>query len=154
MRLITGILLLVVSTFLGFFYSRRYGERRKTFERLGVFNSRVKAEVVFSKGSLVSLVKNTECDNPAAEYIRDFFLEKKESEEKLKIFTKDEKDFFTDYVRRIGQGDKKSQTDYLEAAEIKINGYISAAEEADKKYRPLCIKLGFLFGLIILIILL
>ena len=40
------------------------------------------------------------------------------------------------------------------ALEAKINGYIAAAEEADKKYRPLCIKLGFLFGLIILIILL
>ena len=154
MRLITGIILLVVSTFLGFSYSGRYGERRKTFERLGSFNSRVKTEVVFSKGSLVSLVKNTDCDNPATEYIRDFFLEKKESEDKLKIFTKEEKDFFTDYVRRIGQGDKKSQMDYLEAAEAKINEYISAAEEADKKYRPLCIKLGFLFGLIILIILL
>ena len=109
---------------------------------------------IISKYSLVSLVKNTDCDNPATEYIRDFFLEKKESEDKLKIFTKEEKDFFTDYVRRIGQGDKKSQPDYLEAAEAKINGYIAAAEEADKKYRPLCIKLGFLFGLIILIILL
>lgn len=154
MQVIIGILLLLISTCLGFFYSRRYSERRRIFESLGAFNSRVKAEVVFSKGSLVSLVKNVESDNVATEYIRDFFLEKKESEERLKIFTKDEKIFFTDYVRRLGQGDKKSQTEYLKSAEMKIGGYISAAEEADKKYRPLCIKLGFLFGLIILIILL
>lgn len=154
MRLISGIILLAVSTFLGFYYSRKYTERRKAFKSLDAFNSKLKEEVAFAKTSIVAIVKNIENDNIINEYIRDFFLSKKENPEKLKNLSEEEKNFFVDYVRRIGQGDKKSQKEYLEAAELKINGYVVAAEEADKKYRPLCIKLGFLFGLIILIILL
>ncbi len=154
MRLIAGILLLAISTFLGYFYSRRYIERRKAFERLNAFNLLVETEVVFAKNSLVVLVKNAECDDVLTGYIRDFFLLKRENEEKLKILKKDEKSFFIEYVRRLGQGDKKSQTEYLKAAEAKISGYLSVAEDEDKKYRPLCLKLGFLFGLVVLIILL
>lgn len=154
MKIAAGILLLVLSTVSGYIFSLKYSERKKTFEKVLAFNSAVKNEVVFSKKSLVSIVKNTETDCSLIEYIRSFFLDKNVKEDKLKILTKSEKDFFTEYVKGLGQGDKKSQTEFLHNSETRLKSFLSDAAEADKKYRPLCVKLGFLFGLIVLIILL
>lgn len=154
MKIVAGVLLLVLSTISGFVFSFKYSERKKSFEKVLAFNSAVKNEVIFSKTSIVSVIKKTECDCPLIEYIRSYFIEKKCKEENLKILKKGEKDFFIEYVKGLGQGDKKSQTNFLEASEAKLKNYLAEAEEADKKYRPLCIKLGFLFGLVVLIILL
>ena len=110
--------------------------------------------MAFSQASLISVIKNLPTDTPINAYINGFFIKKEDNAEKLKTFTDEEKTFIKDYVKTLGQGDRASQGKFLDAAEKQLEKYLAAAEEEDKKYRPLCLKLGFLFGLIILIIML
>lgn len=154
MKIVLGVILLLLCIFIGYTFSKKYSDRRKSFEKFKDFNARVKNEVAFSQASLISVIKNLPTDMPINAYINDFFIKKEDNAEKLKTFTDEEKTFIKDYVKTLGQGDRASQGKFLDAAEKQLEKYLAAAEEEDKKYRPLCLKLGFLFGLIILIIML
>lgn len=154
MRVFAGIVLLAVCVVIGFFYFRKYTVRKKEFEFLKTFNSRVKSEVAFSKSSLVSLVKKIDDERAVANYVREFFLRKNDRLEGLGVLKKEEKEFLSDYVKKLGQGDVSAQKDFLSEAGVVIDGYLSECVRQEKQYGSLSLKLGFLFGLIILIILL
>ena len=154
MRVFAGIVLLAVCVVIGFFYSQKYTVRKKEFEFLKTFNSRVKSEVAFSKSSLVSLVKKIDDERAVANYVREFFLRKNDRLEGLGVLKKEEKEFLSDYVKKLGQGDVSAQKDFLSEAGVVIDGYLSECVRQEKQYGSLCLKVGFLFGLIILIILL
>ena len=154
MKIIIGITIMILCVVIGYFYSKKYQERKKCFEDLKNFNGRVKNEVNFSQTSLISIVKSISTDTAFNSYVHGYFIDKNDSIDKLKFFNEHERTFVSDYMKNIGQGDKNSQSQFLESSEKQIEKYLDDAIEEDKKYRPLCIKLGFLFGLIILIILL
>ena len=154
MKIILGIIIMILCVVIGYFYSKKYRERKKCFEDFKNFNGRVKNEVNFSQTSLISIVKSISTDTAFNSYVHGYFIDKNDSIDKLKFFNEHERTFVSDYMKNIGQGDKNSQSQFLESSENQIEKYLDDAIEEDKKYRPLCIKLGFLFGLIILIILL
>ncbi len=154
MKIILGIIIMILCVVIGYFYSKKYQERKKYFEDFKNFNGRVKNEVNFSQTSLISIVKSISTDTAFNSYVHGYFIDKNDSIDKLKFFNEHERTFVSDYMKNIGQGDKNSQSQFLESSEKQIEKYLDDAIEEDKKYRPLCIKLGFLFGLIILIILL
>lgn len=154
MKIILGIIIMILCVLIGYFYSKKYQERKKCFEDFKNFNGRVKNEVNFSQTSLISIVKSISTDTAFNSYVHGYFIDKNDSIDKLKFFNEHERTFVSDYMKNIGQGDKNSQSQFLESSEKQIEKYLDDAIEEDKKYRPLCIKLGFLFGLIILIILL
>ena len=58
------------------------------------------------------------------------------------------------YFKIIGSGDKDTQIEYLNAVSAQLSNKCVICEEEEKKYRSLYVKLGFLIGLIALIILL
>ncbi len=154
MKIILGITIMILCVVIGYFYSKKYQERKKCFEDFKNFNGRVKNEVNFSQTSLISIVKSISTDTAFNSYVHGYFIDKNDNIDKLKFFNEHERTFVSDYMKNIGQGDKNSQSQFLESSEKQIEKYLDDAIEEDKKYRPLCIKLGFLFGLIILIILL
>lgn len=154
MRVVLGIVLLLVCVMIGYRYSGRFSERKKEFEFLKKFNSRIKREVAFSKVSLVHLVKNIDSRCAVADYLKKYFIDRTDNIEEVKVLNNDEKEFLSDYVKKLGQGDSASQKEFLTEAGVTIDGYLACCVEKEKQYGPLCLKLGLLFGLIILIILL
>ena len=66
----------------------------------------------------------------------------------------DENAFLKEYVSYIGRGDNISQMNYLLTCDESIKKLCNSTYEEEKRYRKLYIKLGFLFGLVILVVLL
>ncbi len=152
MKLILGLLLLIISTFISYILSDKFKKRRVYYQNFRLFNSKLKNELVFTKKSIVELIDKKSCD--------DFMMNlnnyyQSGSEHSTFTFLKnDEIDFFYDYVKTIGNGDEVSQLEYVNAMDIEINKFLLEAEQNEKKYKTLYIKIGFLIGLILLIIIL
>ena len=60
--------------------------------------------------------------------------------------------FIYEYANRIGQTEAKTEIDYLSSIEVVIKEKMDEAIKQEKKYKPLCIKMGFLIGLIVFVI--
>lgn len=152
MKIILGVFFLALSVALGYLFSTKYTERKKAVDALKNFHVKVKNEVNFTQKSIVELVKNLKGDSALEKYLREFFIDKNENLDELKCLKVDEKEFVSEYAKTVGNGDKKQQLKYLEGVDLKIEEFSKSANEDCKKYKPLCIKLGLLFGLIMLII--
>ena len=65
---------------------------------------------------------------------------------------KDEIEYFYNYLKILGTGDKDSQIDFLDKIDINIIEKQKQSIIDENKYKQLYIKLGFLIGLIIFIL--
>ena len=65
---------------------------------------------------------------------------------------KDEKCYVENYFSMLGKGDSLSQKNYFSASKEQLDGWRKKAENDAKKYVDLYVKVGFLFGLFILIL--
>ena len=72
---------------------------------------------------------------------------------KLKFLSDEESEFLNKYLQNLGRTDKDSQLNLLNSFEPELEKFIHSADNKSKTYRPLCVKLGFLLGLIIFILL-
>ena len=77
-----------------------------------------------------------------------------EKQIELKHLKKSEVDYLDSYLNTIGKSDKATQLKFLEKIELEIGGELKKAKEEAIKYKSLYVKLGFLIGIAILIILL
>ena len=72
----------------------------------------------------------------------------------LPLLNKRENEFLQSYFRVLGKTDSATQLAFFNAQKAPIEGYLNTAKEDETKYRPLYIKLGFLIGLILFVIML
>ena len=136
--------------------STKYSEKRKFYNSFSSFNKRLLYEVSFTKLSLVKILKNygTENDDFICVLKEKYLSNKESSPIKYKYLTDDENSYFSQYIENIGLGDSVSQSLYLTGVGKYLDNQLNAAIENEKKYKSLYIKLGFLSGLIVFVILL
>ncbi|MBQ5927253.1 MAG: hypothetical protein IIX01_04960, partial [Clostridia bacterium] len=91
--------------------------------------------------------------------LEDFFVNLKSGEEQNGNFleeylflSQDEKRFVSDYLSMLGRGDSASQKAYFQSQKNFLNQYKTKSVEECKKYGDLYVKLGFLLGLAILVL--
>lgn len=155
MKIALGIISIIVCTFIGYKLASKYSERRKFYNSFISFNKKLQYEVSFTKVSLVKILEDLDEDNDVfVSELKNKFLRKEENSTAYKFLSEDENKFFKSYMQNIGSGDSKSQTVYLEGVNKVLEANSNSASEDEKKYKSLYIKLGFLIGLVILIILL
>ena len=68
------------------------------------------------------------------------------------FLSKDEGDFVNDYFLMVGKGDSASQSAYFTSVKGTLGEYKRKSAEECTKYGDLYLKLGFLCGLMILVI--
>ena len=152
MKIIVGILFVAVSVLTGYLLSIKYTERKKFFSDFYSFNKRYIECVSFSGDSLKKLL--TEYRSESSDfyrYITEYF------ENKNAVFTKkylnpDELRFLEEYAKDLGRSDYETEKKKANLSLDKINEKKEKSAADEKKYRPLLIKLGFLFGTIIFIL--
>lgn len=154
MRLVLGVVFLILSTFFGYKFSSKFSERRIFYNDFYSFNKKLSNEVAFSKNSIVNLVEKKENDGYFIGQVKKIILEKNNKVQLTNSYSKEENDFFNDYLDNIGNGDSLSQRKYLEGVEEILKEKRQLTQDEEKKYKKLYIKLGFLFGLILLIVIL
>jgi hypothetical protein len=153
-NLILGICVLIISTYFGTCFSKKYTERKVFYNDFNEFNNSVKNEINYSQNTIMTILsKNNEQKSDFYITTKSFFDKGDISFEK-KYISKDEKNFFIDYLKTIGNGDRITQTKFVESASEQLKDKLKSAENDEKKYKKTYIKLGFLIGLISLIILL
>ena len=154
MRLALGILVLILSTYIGYMMSKKYTVRKAYYNAFTEFNKKLKNEISFRQQSLLTLIRNFGNENCFYTALKDVIVEKKSFNLDDKVFNEDEQTFLSNYLAVIGKGDRLSQLKYVESVEVQIAECLKNANDDEKKYKVLFIKLGFLIGLMLLVVLL
>ena len=155
MNIALGVIAIIVCTFAGYRLSAKYSERKKFYDSFAAFNKRLLYEVSFTKLSVVKLLNDWKDEkDPFTELLKDIFINKHNTVPSFKFLTQEENNYVKSYIDNIGMGDSRSQTIYLEGVEKHLESYLKSVSENEKKYKSLYIKLGFLTGLVIMVILL
>ena len=153
MKLVVGIVCVGICTFLGYLLSDKYLKRKNFFANFSSFNKKFIAEVNFSRSTLIEIIKDETDTND------DFYsgitpiLNNQKPNFSYSYLKKEEKEFINKYFDSIIGVDEKNLSNHLNYSMEKIGEFYNNALLDEKKYRTLYIKLGFLIGLIALIIL-
>ncbi len=153
MNIFGGIIVLILSVILGVLLSSKYTKRKDFFLQFSLFNNRLQKEVSFSSASIGNITKNLSKEKDFNQLTADYFS----GEKNLKILSylsKEENEYFSFYLQNIGLSDRETQLSFISKVEQELNEKVKVSEEEEKKYKSLYVKLGFLFGLIMLIIML
>ena len=153
-KLFLSVLLLALCSAFGWILTRRYKQRKDFFYALDLFNARFINEVSYTKLPLAAFFDKYPFSGDFGKLLE----EKKNSGFVSDTFdvpylTQDEKNFVRDYFMMIGRSDSASQKDYLQSARTETERLRSESGAEYKRRCNLYVKLGFLFGLIIAVIL-
>ncbi len=152
MKIFIGIIFVLLSTYLGYLASNKYIVKRRFYQSFYDFNKIMQNEVAFSKNSLIEIL-NKNANLPFFSYVKNNVILKN----KIvldKNFSDDEKVFIKNYVENLGNSDSVTQISYLNSVDENIKKQLDECIANEKKYKSLYIKLGFLLGAVVLIILL
>lgn len=153
LKYLIGAVLLILSVFAGYVFSYKYYERLKFYESFCEFNKRFKTAVSFSFRSFSAVTED--CGkNKFTEALSEYKADKRKNNGALQFLNEEERAYFWNYAENIGTTDRKTQLNMLEEAEKTVCEKYKKCENDYKKYKPIYIKLGFLFGLIIFILIL
>ena len=158
-KFIVGILIVVFTTYCGIFLSKKYKVRKVFFEEFYTFHLALFEELNFTKRPYEEFYAHRK-------YVGDFAVllqeEAKRRIDRKKLplsldsytfLTQDEKKLITEYLSSIGAGDSLSHKAYFSRVENTLQNLKIKSIEECKKYVDLYLKMGFLLGLAILILL-
>ena len=153
MKLLLCICLPIVCTACAYFLTQKYKRRKEFFYNLSMFNERLVNEVSYTKVPLPAFMEKYEFSGD----FRKMLEERKSAEFSARIsspayLTADERKFLIDYFGMIGRSDAASQKTYLSSLRTEIEERRKNSDETYKKYFALYIKLGFLAGLMLSIL--
>ena len=162
-KFLLGIAIVGFTSLCGYFLSNKFRQRKVFFQQFKTFNQHFLNELAYYKRPLDVFISTHaykgEFHNFLVEFLHhlkgdslNVFLSLEDIE--YKFLNKDEKDFIRDYFITLGKGDGESQKAYFSASKDNLNKICQQTDEICKKYSDLYIKLGFLFGLLLLILIL
>lgn len=151
MRILCLAFIPLLSAFLGFTLSIKYGESKEFWDKFGFWHKKIKAEIAFSQNPLAEIFDSSNKNDGFLIAVKEYLAEKRIKTE-FKFLSEDELSFLNKYLQNLGTLDKVSQLNYLNSIEPELTSFSDAAFAKYKKMRPLFVKLGFLLGLIIFIL--
>ena len=162
-KFIVGIALVAFTTFCGYFLAKKYRQRKLFFKQLSEFNERFLSEIAYYRRPIKDFTEKYTYKGEFDELLQDFF-NALQSNESLQVnildsteyafLTAEEKRVVEDYFLMLGKGDSQSQKGYFSSVKTSLSKLQSESEIQCKRYGDLYIKLGFLCGLLILILML
>ena len=153
MRIFIGLILIVLSIFISYLLSEKYSIRKKFYSSFLLFCKKLKNEVTFSKETIVSILKkDLQSNDLFYKALRKRFLGEDDIKLNFNYLLEDEIDYLKVFFDNIGTTNSGLQYEFLsETEKIVSEKYITVKEE-EKKYRSLYLKLGFLLGLLIFVL--
>ncbi len=155
MNIVIGVLAIIITTYIGLLMSKKFTDKKIFYSNFFEFNKTLKNEIKFSQKSIIEIVnQNKNRSDTFNEHLRKVFISKEKNDFTSKFLNPDEITFLLSYVNTIGCSDIKTQSEYLESTNIYLNEKLDSSIKEENKNKKTYIKLGFLVGLIILVILL
>ena len=161
LKFLLGIAVIAFTTFCGYLLAKKYRIRKQFFTQLQEFNERFLSEIAYYKRPLREFIAGYayqgEFDVALQEFVMGLengsFHERTLSELPTYAFlTQEEQRFVSDYFLMLGRGDTISQKGYFSSVKEPLAKFQTKATEASKKYGDLYVKIGFLCGLLLLIL--
>ena len=161
LKFMVGIAIVAFSSFCGYRLTGKYRRKKQFFKHFSTFNSRFLEELSYSRRPLGEILSKNMYSGEFqlllyafATYLKErdkeFFLTL--NEEVFSFLSEDEKMEICDYFLTLGKGDSRTQKEYFSSMKGRVETRFLEAEERCKRYTDLYIKLGFLCGLFILIL--
>ena len=160
-KFLLGVAIVAFTTFCAYVLSKKYRKRKTYFTQWTTFNERFLNEITYCKRPLQSFFNGYVYKDEFGETLENFSNCMKNrlplrdnllSGEAFYFIKKDEKTLIEDYFSQLGKGDSVSQKTYFQSMSAELQKRQTEATETAKKYGDLYIKLGFLCGLLILIL--
>ena len=160
-KFLLGIAIVAFTSYCGFVFAKKYRKRKLFFAQLKEFNERFLSEVSYYRRPLGEFASKYSYKGEFQIFLQNFFAEIDElSQSEHSSITFDgceflkgeDKSLLEDYFKMLGKGDSASQKTYFSAAKERLAKFCVDAESEYKKYGDLYVKLGFLCGLLILIL--
>ena len=162
-KFIVGVAIVAFTSSCGHFLARKFRQRKLFFKQLQEFNERFLSEISYYRRPIREFAAKYLYKGEFNELLQDFFamLQRNESlqsglldDPKYAFLKTEEKRVVEDYFLMLGKGDSLSQKGYFSSVKQSISALQSDAETTCKRYGDLYIKIGFLCGLLILILIL
>ena len=147
------ICIVLFLTYIGYFLSGKYRSAKKFYAAWERFHQIFLTEAGYTRRPLQEVIEKFRGQDEFGAFLAEY--EKNHAwDGKMDFFTKEDNDFLREYFSCLGRTDFKAQKEYFDGAAKKLAAGRERTEKDALRYTDLYIKLGFLLGLIIVILLL
>lgn len=162
-KFLLGLAIVAFTSFCGYVFTKKYRRRKLFFTQMHEFNERFLSEISYYRRPLGEFSSKYAYKGEFEEFLKIFFHNMDKGrpfsitlldKDTFYFLTNEEKAVLEDYFQMLGKGDSASQKAYFSSMKERLSKLRSEAIGAYKKYGDLYIKLGFLCGLFILILML
>ncbi len=160
-KFLLGIAIIGFTTLCGRMLAKKYRVRRDFFKQFKEFNERFLSEISYARRPLKDFVYAYTYQGEFQELLRDYFQALENDYDKLRVFverakysflTEEETRILENYFLMLGKGDSASQKGYFSSVSDTLSKLNANGEKDAKRYGDLYVKIGFLCGLLILIL--
>ncbi|MBO5927354.1 MAG: hypothetical protein J6Q32_00685 [Clostridia bacterium] len=153
MNVLCGIIAICLCTFIGYYLSGRWTDRKIFYSDFLSFHNTLLKEIEFSKKSLPEIAETLSNDKDFNKYVKNIYFNEQGKILKFKYLTADENKFLEDYFLKIGKSNSQVENGFLNSLTDEIINKSSQSAVNEVKYKKLYIKIGFLLGLMLFILL-
>ncbi len=161
LKFFIGIIIIAFCSFCGWLLSKKYRQRKLFFHEFKEFNERFLSEISYYRRPLREFITAYAYQGEFQQFLSNAFLARRDDTknesvfreiDKLEFLKNEEKYELQDYFLMLGKGDSGSQKNYFTSYKEKLSSLTQSANLDAKRYGDLYIKLGFLSGLFILLL--
>ena len=155
-----GVAIVIFTSFCGYLLARKYRQRMLFFQEFCAFNERFLNEIAYYRRPVKEFISLYAYRGEFNDFLAEIFTVREENLELQSLFSKEkytflkeeEKRTLADYFSMLGKGDSGSQKGYFSSVRERLLAIRKETEIQAKRYGDLYIKIGFLCGLLILIL--
>ncbi len=160
-KILLCIAVVAFTSVCGYIFARKYRQRKQFFQQLLLFNERFLSEITYYRRPLRIFATKYVYKGAFRTFLENFFHALGDKDQNVnftlmfdgcEFLTQEERSMLIDYFHMLGAGDSASQKAYFSGMKTLVASYQTEAEKEYKKYGDLYIKLSFLCGLLIVIL--
>ena len=161
LKFFVGVALVAFSSLIGYKLSSKYRKRRVFYCQICDFNEHFIGELAYYRRPLNVFLFHHKYRGEFQILIEQFYLGLRNSDlfangvfdtALFSFLSNEEKEDIKNHFKMVGKGDSASQRNYFISVKDEWLSQRKEAETQCKKYADLYVKLGFLFGLFVLVL--
>ena len=156
-----GVAIVAFTSFCGHLFAKKYRSRMLFFQQFYTFNERFLSEIAYYRRPIKDFISLHSYEGEFDECLREIFTVKQENlpisgmlakSDNYTFLKEEDRKTAEDYFSMLGKGDSASQKAYFSSMKESLLTLRKEAEADAKRYGDLYVKIGFLCGLLILIL--
>ncbi len=162
-KFLLGVAIVAFTSLCGRMLAKKYRQRREFFKQFQEFNERFLSEISYMRRPLKEFAASYSYQGEFQELLNDYFSSLEEQlapgtpfyqREKISFIKEEEAHVLENYFLMLGKGDSAAQKGYFSSVSGKLVALQAETEREAQRYGDLYVKIGFLCGLLILILIL